>query len=112
MHDSLRIPALDTTPPISSQPIENTRFAQIHPGRQIRRPRQRIEACESAVGSLLSLHARRLFLELFCDELEELLCVLVLAGGEEGGAFAGFGVGERFDYGHGADGAGVRLGLV
>lgn len=92
MHHRLGIPALHTTPPISSKPVENTLHIPdatlpLGPFLILRRRRRPTEPTEPTISVSLLIHSSRFVLDAFGEELEELLRILVFAGGEEGVVF-------------------------
>ena len=103
MHDCLRVPALHTAPPIRSEPIKYALYTLPPAALPVCLPRQR----ESAVPPTLLVNRTRLVLDALGEELKELLRVLVLARGEEGGVFVRVVGGQGGDEVDRAKGGGV-----
>lgn len=76
MHDRFRIPTFHTAPPIRCKPIKN---ALPNRPTSTDSPKR-----QSAIPIALFINCRALVFDAFGEELEELLGILVFAGGEEG----------------------------
>jgi hypothetical protein len=108
VHNGLRVPTDDATPPIRSEPVEHALSNLLRHLILI----SQSKPAEAPVPRPLLVDRRQLILEALRHNLEELLCVLVLARVEERvGAFLGLG-GEDLDDVDGPDGLVGGVGCV
>jgi hypothetical protein len=95
MHDGLGVSALDAASSVGGQAVRGS------------------ETAETAISIALLIDGCALGFDALCEELEELLGILMLARGEEGGAVLFWRVvGKGGDEGGRADGRWVRRGCI
>jgi hypothetical protein len=108
MHDGLGVSALDAASSVGGQAVKRA-LADFASPFVVRGS----ETAETAISIALLIDGCALGFDALCEELEELLGILMLARGEEGGAVLFWRVvGKGGDEGGRADGRWVRRGCI